>query len=157
MSKDAEEFIVDLREKAANCNNAVDLYEDEIKNLKSKKINLASRPNLLEILDSFEANELNHLINLLEHLVREKKSLSSTILSSIDADKFEVLRSVYSENFLAKAERSRAWVLFWHKTIRWVFGVSAALLIYSCAVYLSIEFDFIKVPVRDLITSSAKQ
>lgn len=63
------------------------------------------------------------------------------------AEQFTIAR----QNFIRKAERHDMWKLWSQKFIRWTLGVFGAVLLYSTIVSLANNFDFIKVPVRDLV------
>ena len=76
------------------------------------------------------------------------------------AGQFENFNKAYGEkNFfevskqraLREAERTDIWKLWRDKIARWVVGVLAAVILYSCLVYVSEESGFIKIPVRDFI------
>ena len=62
-------------------------------------------------------------------------------------DYFEVSRL----NAIKHAERIDQWKIWRDKLVRWTVGVSAAVLLYSLFVYVSGQFEFIKIPVRDLV------
>lgn len=52
---------------------------------------------------------------------------------------------------IKKAERQAIWPLWRDKLARWFMGVSAAVILYSAFVALSNKWDFIKIPVRDMV------
>lgn len=63
------------------------------------------------------------------------------------SDYFEIAR----QKAVRQAERSDHWKLWRHKLIRWTAGVVGAVILYSVIVELSYQFDFVHIPVRDLV------
>ena len=55
-----------------------------------------------------------------------------------------------------EAERKDLWKLWRDKLVRWVGGVTIAILLYSSFVYLSEHINFIKIPVHDLVAAKTK-
>ncbi len=72
--------------------------------------------------------------------------------------KFDELNSNYNaieirkQRAERKAERRDIWILWFQRTARWAAGILLFVLLYSLCVFASEKTNFIKIPVRDVIT-----
>jgi formyltetrahydrofolate synthetase len=153
MAQESDKFIVDLVKRVNGCNKKLSKYDSELEVFKNAISPVQQNPKLSEIIESRNIKLSKSVLDAVEEFVVDARALSKILSESLESKEKEVCQKIYSDNKLAEAERSRAWLLFWQKSLRWSLGVVFALIMYSGAVFLSENINFIKIPVRDLITS----
>ena len=94
--------------------------------------------------EAFPAGEIQKYIGVANQLAN---SFDNFDMYHKENDFFEVSRL----KAIRQAERIDQWKLWRDKFIRWSIGVVVAVFMYSMFVYASVEIDFIKIPVRDLV------
>ncbi len=97
-----------------------------------------------EKIDNFPAKEIQEYISGAYQLSRHLETFNDNYERN---EVFEVSR----QKAIRKAEREDVWKLWRDKIVRWILGVSLALIIYSFMVFISNKYPFITIPIRDLI------
>lgn len=83
----------------------------------------------------------------LTEILAQSNTFSDLSIQLMDSNLFEVKKQMA----IREAERLDQWKLWRDKLARWFMGGSAALVLYSIFVALSEKWDFIKIPVRDMV------
>lgn len=94
--------------------------------------------------DFLPYTDIQNVMNQLIVLVRNIEDFNDSFTKN---NYFEIQRQIA----VREAERKDAWKLYRDRLGRWVLGVCAAVVLYSAFVALSHKWDFIKVPVRDIV------
>lgn len=76
----------------------------------------------------------------------------------IDAQRREdlFLQELNHQKQERKSERIDYWILWFHKSIRWVAGFVLLIVVYSSTVWVSEQVGFVKIPVKDWFYSQGK-
>ena len=78
--------------------------------------------------------------------------LKKVVEEYVDKQKISSVLDLHKMELTKKAERKEIWKLWFQKTIRWIAGVTIAVLLYTFFVWLEGE-GIVTLPVRDLFIS----